>query len=264
MGGLVTQVRRVAAILAAALVLCAGCKVDARVDVTLRADGSGTVTARVTLDADAVSRLTTHAPLAQAVPLDDVRAAGWNVSGWKRSAGGATLTLSHAFVGQADLARRLTDLVGSTGVLRDPHITRTRGWFDAKDTISVTGDLRHLSTGVKADAALAKNLAAAGVDVDALAKQLQSELDRSFSLTLAVHAPDGQTKTVQLRSGDHASIAATSSRRQTTRVVLVIVGVGLLALALLVTAGSLVATRRRRRASSTSRGRGGRSPASTS
>jgi hypothetical protein len=252
MGGCVTPFRRVAALLLAAMVLCAGCKVDARVDVTLRADGSGTVTARVRLDADAVRRLTARASLDQAVPLDDVRTAGWTVSGWKTSDGGATLTLSHDFVGQADLARRLSDLVGPTGVLREARLTRSRSWLSAKDSIAVTGDLRHLTTGVKSDAALTRNLAAAGVDVNALDAQLRSQLGKAFSLTLAVHAPDGRTQTVVLRAGDQATATASSSRTNTTRVALDAAGVLLLLLALVVTAASLVATRRRRRASSAS------------
>ena len=239
-------------VLALAALLCAGCKVDARVDVTLRADGSGTVSARVTLDADAVQRLTRHAPLDRAVPLDDVRAAGWTVSGWKTSDGAATITLSHDFIGEADLARRLADLVGPTGVLRDAHLTRSRSWLSAKDSISVTGDLQHLSTGVKADAALSRNLAAAGVDVNALDAQLRSQLDQAFSLTLAVHAPDGRTQTVELRAGDQATVVASSSRTHTSRVGLVAVGVLLLLVALVLTAASLVATSRRRRASSAS------------
>jgi hypothetical protein len=235
-----------------ALLVLAGCKVDARVDVTLRADGSGTVTARVTLDADAVRRLTARASLDQAVPLADVRAAGWTVSGWKKSDGAATLTLSHDFVGQADLARRLSDLVGPTGVLRDARLTRSRSWLSAKDSIAVTGDLRHLTTGVKSDVALSKNLAAAGVDVNALDARLRSQLEKAFSLTLAVHAPDGRTKTVELRAGDQATAVASSTRARDARVVLVIVGAALLLLALVITAASLVATRRRRRASSAS------------
>jgi hypothetical protein len=252
MDAVLTPVRRVGAFLLAAVVLCAGCKVDARVDVTLRADGSGTITARVTLDADAVQRLTRHASLDQAVPLADVRAAGWDVSGWTTTGGAATLTLSHDFVGQADLARRLADLAGPTGVLRDAQLTRSRSWLSAKESIAITGDLRHLSTGVKSDTALARNLAAAGVDVSALDAQLQSELDQAFTLTLAVHAPNGQTQTVALGAGDHATVAASSARTHSTRVVLVVVGAVLLLLALVLTAASLLATRRRRRASSAS------------
>ena len=234
MGATLTPVRRVAGLLCVAVVLCAGCKVDARVDVTLHADGSGTVTARVTLDHDAVAELTRYAPLARAVPLGDVRAAGWTVSGWKTSGGAATVTLSHDFAGQAQLSRLLADLAGPSGVLRGARITHSRGWFDAKDTIGVTGDLRHLSTGVKGDA------------------QLRSKLDRAFTLTIAVHAPDGQTNAVSLHAGDQATVTASSSRQHTTRAVLVIVGAGLLVLALVVTAGLLIATWRRRRASSAS------------
>jgi len=237
----------------AAVVLLAGCKVDARVDVTMHADGSGTVSARVTLDHEAVRQLTRHVPLSKAVPLDDVRAAGWDVSGWKTSGGAATITLSHDFVGQADLARRLADLVGPTGVLRDARLERSRSWLEAKDSVAVTGDLRHLSTGVKADTALARNLTAAGVDVNALDAQLRSELGGAFTLTLAAHAPGGQTQTVALTVGDHATVTASSTRTHMSRVALVAVGVVLLLLALGLTAGSLIATTRRRRASSTSR-----------
>jgi hypothetical protein len=235
-----------------AIALLAGCKVDARVAVTVRADGSGTVTARVTLDADAVNRLTRHASLARAVPLDDVRAAGWTVSGWKTSEGSATITLSHDFVGQDDLVSLLKDLAGSTGLLRDAHLTRSRSWLSATDSIAVTGDLRDLSAGVKADAALAQNLAGAGIDVDALDAQLRSELGDAFTLTLSVRAPDGDTKSVTLRAGDQERVTATSTRTHTARVVLVVVGVGLLVLALVLTGASMAASSRRRRASSAS------------
>lgn len=233
--------------------LLAGCKVDARVDVTLRADGSGTVAARISLDHDAVQRITRHAPLSKAVPVDDVRAAGWNVSGWKTSGGAATITLSHDFVGQAELARRLRDLVGATGVLREPRLTRSRSWLSAKDSVAVTADLRHLSTGVKSDSQLSRNLAAAGVDVNALDAQLRSQLGRAFTLTLAVHAPGGRTKIVELRAGDQATAAASSTRTYTARAGLAVVGVLLLLLAVVLTAAALASTSRRRRRSSASR-----------
>ncbi len=249
MGALLTPVRRVAGLLAVAALLLGGCKVDAHVDVTLRADGSGTVTARVTLDADAVRRLTPHASLADAVPLADVRDAGWEVSDWATSPDGATITLAHDFVGQAELARLLTELAGPSGVLGDAQLTRSRSWIRAKDTIAVTGDLRALSTAVRSDEALAQNLADAGVDVNALDEQLRSELDQSFTLTLAVHAPDGETREATLRSGDHERVSATSARTHATRVLFTVGGVGLLVLAVVLTGASLAARSRRRRRS---------------
>jgi hypothetical protein len=245
-----TPVRRVCGLLAVALLVLTGCKVDARVDVKVRADGSGTVTARIALDADAVKRLTPTAPLAQAVPLADMRAAGWNVSGWtKVSDGGASVTLTHEFVGQDDLARRLRDLAGENGVLGDPKITRTRSWFGATDSVQINADLRHLSTGVRADPGVAKALTEAGVDVDALDKQLRGQLGKSLTLTLVVHAPGGESSEVRVKAGTVGAAGASSSHTYTDRIVLLAIGVVLLLLALVLTAVSLIARSRRRRAS---------------
>ena len=131
-------------------VLLAGCKVDARVDVTLRADGTGTVAAGSRW-IGAVHRLESHAgPLQKAVPLTDVRAAGWTVSQWTKTAsGGKAITVSHAFVGQPDLTHRIAELAGTNGVLRDPKITRERGLLDSQDGLSITVDMRHVSTGIR-------------------------------------------------------------------------------------------------------------------
>ena len=228
--------------------LLAGCKVDARVDVTLRPDGSGTVTARVALDADAVRRLTPNLPLAQAVPLGDVRAAGWKVSAWTAvSGGGDAITLTHGFVGQAALARRLADLVGSTGVLRGATITHTRGWFGSKDALAVTVDLRDLSTGLRSDAQLAKQLTFAGVDVKTLDAQLRSQLGNALTFTVRVQAPGGQSQTVQLTSGKQATVSASTSHTYTRRIVLGVAGAGLILVALVLAAASTLVRSRRRR-----------------
>jgi hypothetical protein len=237
-------------LLLVSLVLLAGCKVDAGVDVRLRADGSGTVTTRVTLDADAVRRLTVTAPIAQAVPLADVRAAGWLVSRWTKSSDGSeTITVSHGFVGQDDLARRLADLAGKTGMLGSPAITHTRGFFGAKDSIALSVDLGHLSTGIRSDTDVARALSTAGVDVNALDAQLRNELHQSFTLAVTVHAPGGESKTVTLNAGKAATASASTTDTYTSRIVLLAVGVVLLVLALALTAASLASRSRRRRTS---------------
>jgi hypothetical protein len=246
----VTPVRRVRGLLLVAVVLLAGCKVDARVDVTLRADGSGTVAAKVTLDAEAVQRLTTGGSLESAVPLDDLRNGGWHISAWKRDpAGGAAITLSRVFVGQDDLARRLADLTGSKGALRDPRITRTREWFGGTDKIAVTVDLRDIGAGVKSDAELAKRLQAAGLDVNTLDAQLTSELKDALHVTVAVHAPDGSSRTLALKAGGHGTVAASQSQTYARRLALLAAGAGLLLLALVITAASLRSRSRPRRTS---------------
>ncbi|MDQ1509186.1 MAG: hypothetical protein QOG50_1030 [Actinomycetota bacterium] len=246
----VTPVRRVRGLVIVAVALLAGCKVDARVDVTLRADGSGTVAAKVTLDAQAVQRLTTGGSLASAVPLDDLRGAGWRISTWKPDpAGGAAITLSNAFANQDGLARRLADLTGPKGALRDPRITRTRRWFGASDKIAVTVDLRDIGAGVKSDAALAKRLQAAGLDVNTLDAQLSSELKDALDVTVAVHAPDGSSHTLRLRAGGHGTVAASQSQTYVRRIGLLAAGAALLLLALVITASSRRSRSRPRRRS---------------
>jgi len=247
MHALVTPVRRVCGLLLVSVVLLAGCKVDARVDITLRADGSGTVVAKVTLDADAVQKLTTHGPLATAVPLDDLRDAGWRMSEWKRDAErGASITLTHGFVGQEDLARRLADLAGPNGALRDPRITRTRGWFGSSDKIVLSVDVRDLGAGVKSDAELAQRLQAAGLDVNALDAQLSGELKEALQLTVRVRVPGGRFQTTGFHGDGHATVFASESQTYVKRFVLLAIGAALLLLALILTAALLVSRSRRR------------------
>jgi hypothetical protein len=260
-----TPVRRLGAFFAllALVLVCASCKADVRVDVTVRQDGTGTVTARVTLDREAVQRLTTSAPLAQAVPLDDLRAAGWQVSAWRVDARGAVITFSHPFVGQADLVRRLADLAGPNGVLRDARITHKRGWFRSSDAVSVNVDLRTPSAGVTTDAQLAGRLRAAGVDVSALDRQLQAELKTALTVQLAVHAPEGHTRTVTVQPGGQARASATDTRFELDRAITLGIGAALAFLALLFLAAAAVGKRRerrRRRARGPSRTRNERVP----
>ncbi len=139
--------------------------------------------ATITLDKDAVARATgAGRTLEQAVRLDDLRAAGWNISEWtKTDQGGARLTLTHDYVGERELAQRLRELGGPNGALRDAHLTRTRTFLRSQDSISVLADLRNLTTGIRDDAELVASLKAAGLDVDALDAQLQGELRDAFT-----------------------------------------------------------------------------------
>jgi len=253
MNASLTPVRRVWGLALVCVVVLAGCKVDTQVDVTLQADGTGTVVARVALDAGAVRRLTTHAPLAQAVPLADVRAAGWTVSKWAPTAGGGdAITVSHPFVGQPDLTQRIEELAGPGGVLRDPKITRERGFLQSEDAIAITVDLRHLSAGVRGDAELSKRLAAAGLNVNTLDQQLHSQLVGALHMTVVVHAPGGKSKTVHLTAGGHATVSASDSETNARRVELLAAGVLLFVLALMFMAASIASKSRRRRTSSVS------------
>jgi hypothetical protein len=233
------------ALLAFVMVL-AGCRVDARVDVRLREDGSGTVTARITLDADAVRRATTHAALTQAVPFDDVKAAGWTVSPWHTtSSGAATVRLSREFVGQDDLARRLSDLTGPNGMLRDARVSRERGWFRSTDRVSLTVDLHDLPAAVSSDTQLASSLRAAGLDVAALDAQLRDDVRQGLRVRVVVHAPPGHDHGVTVRPGTAATtVAAGGTEVDSARVVTLAAAAVLASAALLLLT---VAARSRRR-----------------
>ena len=200
----------------------------------------------VTLDVEAVQRLTPTAALADAVPLGGAQGRVDRIEVDLAKDGSATVTVAHEFTGQNDLARRLEDLAGATRALRDPAISHTRGFFGAKDSIALTVDLRDLSTGIRSDADVAQALVNGGLDVNAVNKELRDELDSSLSLTVAVHAPGGETKTAQLQAGDQATVSASSSDTYTSRIVLLVVGVALLVLAAVLTAASLARARRRR------------------
>lgn len=244
--GLLTPARRVGAVLAL-VVLFAACKADVRVDIAVRSDGTGTVGVEVALDADAVRRLTAFTPLDEAVPLDDLRAAGWDVSAWRTTPdGGASITLSHEFTGQADLERRLADLA-TNGALSDAQLVRERGLFRSRDEVSVRLDLRALAAGVRSDAALAENLRAAGIDVDALDAELTDQLRDALTLEVAVHAPDGTTRTVAVEAGETGRAAVTATAFDRERVVLLVAGVVLAVASLVLLAIASASKRRARR-----------------
>ena len=122
------KLTRVCALVACLLVF-AGCKIDADVNVTLREDGTGTIDTAITLDGEAVARVETNGrTLETAFPLDDLRAAGWDVSPWLRlEDGSAAIRLTHDYAGEEELDRRLAELVGPTDLLKGAQLTRQRG-----------------------------------------------------------------------------------------------------------------------------------------
>jgi hypothetical protein len=244
-----TQVRRVWGLVAIAAVLLAGCRVDARVDVRLANDGSGTIRTTLKFDGDAIQRLGGLNRAARQVPLADLRKAGWKISGLvKGPRASATLVLTHAFRDQQDLARRLADLVGPQGLLRDPRITRDRGWFSSRNTLSLVVDLREPVSGIGSDADLKARLRIAGLDPASLDKQLTAELRSALHLTVVVRLPDGTTRTYDATNGTVATVAASQSNTDYDRIVKLGIAAALALLAgLFLLAASASARRQRRR-----------------
>jgi hypothetical protein len=248
----VTQVRRVRAAfgLVALVVVLAGCRVDTRFDVTLRDDGSGTVRTTVTIDADAVQRLGGASSLAQNVPLDDLRSASWTISRWTHgTAGSQSITLSHAFTDQRDLARRIVDLAGPHGILQDATVSRERGWFHSSDAVGLVVDVRSPTIDIVHDAPLAARLRAAGLDPALLQAQLAVQLKSALHVTVVVHLPGGHTETYVAPTGSIGTVRVADGGTDWNRVVEFGIGLALALLAgLFLLAAGMGVRRNRRRA----------------
>ncbi|MEO8697789.1 MAG: HAD-IA family hydrolase [Acidimicrobiales bacterium] len=124
-------------LLVGAAALLSACRIDASVDVAVRDDGSGEVHVNVGFDDEALAR-------AGDLRLDDVRAAGWSVSGPQkepeRDASG--LQWIHAikpFAGSEQFTAIMSEIDGPNGIFRDFHLLRSTAF--AKVTYSVTGTI---------------------------------------------------------------------------------------------------------------------------
>jgi len=248
---------RVWALVIAAAVLLAGCRVDTRVDVTLNRDGSGVLSTTVTLDGAAVQQVGGLTPLTMHDQLGDLQAAGWQVSQWTATpGGGASVTLTHPFTDQADLAARLADLVGPKGILRSPAITRTHGWLHSDESLSMVVDLTAPSTGIGSDADLQARLRAAGVDPTTLNQDLTAQLRAALHVSVVLQLPNGVTRTFDVPTGTTTTVQASHSSTNWDRAVEVGIAVLLLVLAgLFALAASASARRARRRSEQRSQGR---------
>jgi hypothetical protein len=199
------------------LVVCglalAGCKVDTTVSIDVREDGSGTVSVGVALDADAVGEAEAGgATLEDRVRLDDLEAAGWTSSGWRRrDDGGARLRVSKEFGDAADLAGVIAELNGPNGPLRDVSLSLDEGPVFDEYRLHGEADLSQLRTGVLDDPELVASLTAAQVDLTALDLRLLDQLQRSFRLRVVVSLP-GKTSTFTPAPGETVELS-TSSRQ---------------------------------------------------
>ena len=204
--------RRLLTLVACALVL-AGCKVDTTVSIEVRADGSGTVSVRVALDADAVGEAEAGgATLEDRVRLDDLEAGGWRSTGWqRRDDGSARLRIAKEFADADDLAGVVDELNGSNGPLRDVSLSLDEGPVFDEYRLRGEADLSRLRTGVLDDPQLVAALTAAQVDLTALDLRLLDQVQRSFRMRVVVALP-GKTSTFSPEPGETVELS-TSSRQ---------------------------------------------------
>jgi hypothetical protein len=242
------RVRCFSVLILFAAVLLAGCRIDARVQIKLDDDGSGTVTTTLTLDQEAVQRAGGAEHLGDDVPLDDLAAAGWKVSQWTKALDGAyTMTLSRNFTGEEDLNHRLADLAGADGALRDAKITRDRNGLSSTDGLALTVDGSDPSPGIVADSTMATQLRSFGIDPAAIEEQLKKELRSSVHLTVAVTLPDGTEKVVTANQDGPQTVSASHSSKNWDHITQLGIALTLALLAGLFFVSYAVSSRRNRR-----------------
>ncbi len=237
---------RLLVLLVALVALLTACKVDTAVTIDVHDDGSGVVTVRATLDAEAVGEAEAGgAKLEDRVRVGDLTTAGWTVSPWVRSdAGTAQIELSKPFSSPDQVAGIVKEISGPDGPLRDVHLTRDRGAASTNYRVTGAVDLAAIGTGVAADPDLVAALTNQQVDVNAIDQSLLTELRNAVSVSVVVNFPDGSSTTVNGTAGRRVPIDVSTSMLDTRRLALL----GLAAVLAVLAVVALLVGRRRRRA----------------
>lgn len=211
----------------------AACDVDTTVTVRVREDGSGRVTARVVLDADAVRAAEIGGGKLEArVRLGDLEAAGWRSSGWVRpKPGGAVLTVSKPFGRAEEAGALVAELVGPNGPLRAVRVSRDASTFETSWLLTGVADLRDLKTGIATDPELLAKLTAERVDVAALDQQLLGRVRDAFRLRVIADLPHAPSHVWRVPAGSRVVLRAQSSAFEVGKLLLLLGGVALAVLA---------------------------------
>jgi len=241
-------VKRLSLVLVALALLLAGCKVDTTVTVDVHDDGGGTVTVDAHLDAEAVQAMESGGgKLEDRVRLGDLTKAGWKVGEWSRAEdGSASIQLSKPFTSPEQVAGIVGEISGANGPLRDFTATRDRGLLGTDYAVKGAVDLGAIGTGITADPELVASLTNQQVDVNQVDQSLLQQLHDALSVHVVVNLPDGSTTTVTGVSGQRVAVDASHSVRDTRRLVLFAVALGLVVLAVVVWFGGRGSRRRAR------------------
>jgi hypothetical protein len=121
------------------LVVGAGCQLDVAVDVRVNEDGSGSVTAGVGLDDDALGRV---GNLDRQLRVDDLAAAGWAVTAPIREGDLTWVRATKNFASPDEAGVVLSELTGSAGPFREFAVRVDDGMFGRDYEVAGTVDLR--------------------------------------------------------------------------------------------------------------------------
>lgn len=224
--------------LALALLVLAGCRADARVTISVDGRG-GEVAVRFEVDKDAVSVVGGPRAVVQGAQVTDLRNAGWEVAGPRRTtAGGAVIEASKRFSHPADLGAVVNELSGPEGPLQGFRLDRHRGLTRVRYRLSggmYLGEAGELLTGFGNDPGLARRLEAAGVDAARVAALLTERAVAGFRLAVVVDLPGRDPVRFEARPGQAGEVRVSATEPDRARpALLVVAGVlGVAALAVL-------------------------------
>jgi hypothetical protein len=229
-------VRRAYIVLLALIALLgAACEVDADLAIDVNEDGSGTVTARVALDAAAVRAAEVGgAKVEDAVRLGDLVDAGWTAR-WRRTrAGGAVLTVRKGFARAEDASSLVAELNGKAGPIRDVTVQRNASTFSTGWSVRGVADRESLQTGVTSDAALVERLSGQRVDVAALDQRLILKVQDALRLRISTDLPNAGAETVRVPAGKRVAFGQESSATAYGRLVLLLAGIAVAVVAVVI------------------------------
>lgn len=214
----------------AGLLLLVGCQATLSTGVQANRDGSGAVSAGLGLDADALREL---GDPAKELRLDDLRAAGWEITGPRRE--DDTLTWVRAakpFATPGEMSVVAAELSGPEGPFRDFRLTRSRSFLTTTLAFSGLVDLSRGLAGLS-DPDLQEKLGDArlALDPDALRDTVRIRVD--------VRLP-GEHQTWEPAMGEQVNLELRSETWN-----LVPLAPAALALVLLLAAGAVAVGRRR-------------------
>lgn len=201
-------------LLLVALCLLAGCQIDLTVDIRLNDDGSGRVTVGAGLDDDALART---GNLERQLRADDLRAAGWDVSGPVREGDLTWVRASKAFTTPDEAGVVLAEVTGDGGPFRDFAVRVDEGMVGRDYAVTGTVDLTQGPQAFGDD-----ELSAAlggdpfGGTLEAIEREEGRPISEMVEFHVSVELPGTDAPTVYTPSFTDAQpteISATSSQR---------------------------------------------------
>jgi len=134
----IPRLLRLAALAVVVIVVAAACRVQLDTTVTVRPDGSGTVTQAVGFDAAALARV---GDLRQQLHVADLEAAGWTVDDPVTEDGTTWVRAHHPFANADEANVVLGQLSGPNGPYENLAVTRTSSIFSTTTKLTGTMDL---------------------------------------------------------------------------------------------------------------------------